>query len=105
MVSARQLTAAGLAMLSLGSAAVQAQAAAAINTPPAESISADPYPNDVPTPADPPGCWGADSMWYPGCREPAMMDPDQWGPGMGPGMMGPGPWDPGPGPGMMRPGT
>lgn len=60
MVSARQLTAAGLAMLSLGSAAVQAQAAVAINTPPAESISADAYPNDVPTPADPPGCCGAD---------------------------------------------
>ncbi|WP_081845370.1 hypothetical protein [Mycolicibacterium aromaticivorans] len=113
MFTAKQLTTASLAVLALGSSAVliEFSGSTAANAQPAAPISASPYVADIPNPLDPPGCWGADGIWYPDCWGPGqwgpgMMGPGQWGPGMGPGMMGPpGQWNPAQwGPGMMGPG-
>lgn len=86
-----------------------------LSAPAPASVSTSRYPEQVPNPLDPPGCWDADGTWHPDCWGPGQWapgqygpgqwgpgqyGPGQWGPGMGPGMMGPGPW----GPGMMGPG-
>ena len=122
MFTAKHLTTTSLAILAAlgGSLILAASGSMTANAQPAAPISASPYPAQGPNPLDPPGCWGADGIWYPDCWGPGqwgpgMMAPGQWGPGqwgpgmgpgmMGPGMMGPGPWGPGQwGPGMMGPG-
>lgn len=93
MLTGNLLTSVSLAVLALGSstAFVETAGSGTANAQAGASISASLYRADVPNPLDPPGCWGADGIWYPDC----------WGPGMGPGMMGPGQWGPGMGPGMM----
>ena len=111
MFTAKHLTTTSLAILALGSSVILAgpSGGTTANAQPAGGpapISASPYPEQGPNPLDPPGCWGADGIWYPDCPGPGMMDPGQLGPGQwGPGMMGPGQWAPGQwGPGMMGPG-
>ncbi len=108
MFTAKQLTTTSLAILALGASGVLAGSVggALADAQPAASISGSSYRAFGPIPLDPPGCWGADGIWYPNCWGPGqwgpgMMGPGQWGPGQwGPGMMGPGQW----GPGMMGPG-
>jgi len=108
MFSAKRLRITSLAILALGSSVILAgpSGTTAANAQPAAPISASPYTAHGPIPLDPPGCWGADGIWYPDCWGPGMTGPGQWGPGMmGPDMMGPGQWGPGQwGPGMMGPG-
>ncbi|MDQ5975620.1 MAG: hypothetical protein QG661_2829, partial [Actinomycetota bacterium] len=123
MFTTRRLTTTILAIVMLGSGTIlggsAGNATAQAGPVVAERTSASPpYPAQGPNPMDPPGCWGADGIWYPDCAGPGqwgpgpgqwgpgMMGPGPWGPGMmGPGMMGPGPWGPGMmGPGMMGPG-
>ncbi len=114
MFTAKHLTTTSLAILALGSSMILAgPSGTTANAQPAAPISASPH---GPYPMDPPGCGGADGIWYPDCWGPGqwgpgMMGPGQWGPGMmgpgpwGPGQWGPGQWGPGQwGPGMMGPG-
>ncbi len=108
MFAAKHLTTTSLAILALGSSVIFAgpNGSTTANAQPAAPIFASPYPAHGPNPLDPPGCWGANGIWYPDCWGPGSMGPGPWGPGMmgpgqwGPGMMGPGPW----GPDMMGPG-
>src|SRR5664279_3689556 len=100
MFTAKHLTTTSLAILALGSLVILAgpSGSTTANAQPAELISASSYPAHGPYPLDPPGCWGADSVWYPDCWGPGQWGPGMMGPGqLGPGMMGPGQW----GPGMM----
>lgn len=102
MFTAKHLTITSLTILALGSSVILAgpsgSATANVQTAP---ISASLYPAHGPNPLDPPGCWGANGIWYPDCWGPGQWGPGMMGPGQwAPGMMGPGPW----GPGMMGPG-